>query len=589
MEEVTAMAVEHPIRYRIGHLGLPSSLEPWKWIEEVQWSTENVARLKALGFNMIQLNVAWGSRPGDEPLNLEDVVALTPEQAARYPQPVPLRSSTDAGRQEQRRADLRHRIALCRTAGLRTLFHFGAPYNAHARYGDNPPNCISDPDVAERYALLIRALAAEFPGIDDLHLYTYDQDAWLCSEFGDCSRCAGVPLPDRLVPFLNRLASEWHAANPSGRLWWEPWELSAGQSLACIERVNPEGFGLAMHVNAGECMATIVADRWFRNMASVAAARGIPVVGEYFLGAASEETEPLSGLAHPLAILRGLKTLASVPGLAGVKEYYGLAPQKEDPNLRMTALFFEDASIAEEDALARLAEPYGVTAGDIQRFWHLTSEGMELFPWEVSWFIRQVGRSAVDHSLAAAFLHGQQCSTPSWEATRHAVFMKVDDRQPHPWMLEDVQVRCELAAARWREAEHLGGHIAGAVPPALRDAFAANLRDLAALRRRAMAYAYHIRETNLATVLRRHSNARDTGATAMARVSSELLDVLRADRENWREEVGARTGLPGTSDTWPEMDEAIELLQQDPGAFLDRFLLETPILLSKGMFSLTSR
>jgi hypothetical protein len=75
----------------------------------------------------------------------------------------------------------------------------------------------------------------------------------------------------------------------------------------------------------------------------------------------------------------------------------------------------------------------------------------------------------------------------------------------------------------------------------------------------------------------------------IGRVTAELLDVLRADRENWREEVAGDTGLPGTSDTWPEIDEAIDLLEQDRGAFLDRFLLETPIQLSKGMFSLTSR
>ncbi len=48
-------------------------------------------RLQALGFNTIQLNVAWGSRPGDEPLNLEGVVALDPEQDRQYPQVVPLR------------------------------------------------------------------------------------------------------------------------------------------------------------------------------------------------------------------------------------------------------------------------------------------------------------------------------------------------------------------------------------------------------------------------------------------------------------------------------------------------------------------
>ena len=40
------------------------------------------------------------------------------------------------------------------------------------------------------------------------------------------------------------------------------------------------------------------------------------------------------------------------------------------------------------------------------RFWRLTSQGMELFPWETTWYIREIGRSRVDHSLSAATLRG---------------------------------------------------------------------------------------------------------------------------------------------------------------------------------------
>lgn len=48
--------------YRVGHLGTPGSWEPWSWTTRVEWSAENVARLAELGFNTIQLNVAWGGR-----------------------------------------------------------------------------------------------------------------------------------------------------------------------------------------------------------------------------------------------------------------------------------------------------------------------------------------------------------------------------------------------------------------------------------------------------------------------------------------------------------------------------------------------
>ena len=256
--------MDNPLRYKVGFLGIPYSVESEMHVP-VAWNEENIGKLKQLGFNMVQVNVAWGSRPGDEALNIEDIVELPPDMQVLYPQTVPLRSKPSPERREKRRADLHHRIELCHKAGLRTMFHFGTPYNAHSRYGDNPPNCISDPKVTQRYVLLLEAFAREFPGVDDILVYTYDQDAWLCSEFGQCPLCAGVPLHKRLVPFLDQLSAAWQRLSPQGRFWWEPWELSAGQSLECVEQVNPVGFGLMLHCNTAEVMATFSVDRWFKN------------------------------------------------------------------------------------------------------------------------------------------------------------------------------------------------------------------------------------------------------------------------------------------------------------------------------------
>jgi len=52
------------LQYCVGFLGCPPR-------PDVPWTRQNLARLKELGFNTIQLNIAWGYRPGDEPLNLE--------------------------------------------------------------------------------------------------------------------------------------------------------------------------------------------------------------------------------------------------------------------------------------------------------------------------------------------------------------------------------------------------------------------------------------------------------------------------------------------------------------------------------------
>jgi hypothetical protein len=97
----------------------------------------------------------------------------------------------------------------------------------------------------------------------------------------------------------------------------------------CVEHVNPSGFGLMVHSNIAEVMSTLPVDRWLKNTAALAQERGIPVVVEYFLGAGSEELEPFVHLAHPLVILCALRAIAAVPGVVGIKEYYGLAPDRE--------------------------------------------------------------------------------------------------------------------------------------------------------------------------------------------------------------------------------------------------------------------
>ena len=334
--------------YKVGFLGNPSSSVPFEMTVPVPWTTETVGQLKTLGFNTIQINVAWGPRPADEVLNIEDVVQLTPDQERQYPQVVPLRSKPGAEARESRRAELRRRIALCQAGrashslSFRRLLTMLMPGTAMDRpiaswttKSRGGTNCCS------------KRLRSDFPGVDDLLVYTYDQDAWLCSEFGPCPRCLGIPLHERLVPFLNRLTARWNASRPRGRLWWEPWELSAGQALACTENIEPHGFGLSLHCNIAEVIGTMPVDRWLKNNAALAQKRGIPVIVEYWLGGPSEELETYFHLAHPLVTLRGLKTIASVPGVVGIKEYYGLNPTVEDPNLRMTGLFFHNPAIAE--------------------------------------------------------------------------------------------------------------------------------------------------------------------------------------------------------------------------------------------------
>lgn len=180
------------------------------------WTAETLGRLADLGFNAIQLNIAWGCRPGDEPLNLEDVVDYPAPPAAGTSR-LPPRSGCEPAQIERRRADLRDRIDLCRRIGLRTLFHFGAPYNMHARFGDSPPNCLSDPALRSYYAKLLELFCEQFPGVDDLLLYTYDQDARTLG-CAASSATAGAAVAYHWTSALPFSSTNWPALGPVSAL-----------------------------------------------------------------------------------------------------------------------------------------------------------------------------------------------------------------------------------------------------------------------------------------------------------------------------------------------------------------------------------
>lgn len=564
----------HPFRDRVAVLGFPDSLERYHAHAPAPWSAASLVRLKELGFTAVQLNLAWGARPDDEPLNLEDLVGEPPE--------IPLNCRPGSEARDRRRALTRERLALARAAGLRTLFHFGAPYNRHAHYGDTPPNCILDPSVHDRYESLIRAFAADFPGVDDLLVYTYDQDAWLCGEFGGCPRCNGVPLHERLPSFLDRLRRTWLDINPAGRLWWEPWELSSGQLHACLERITVQGIGLALHANVAECMAMEVADPWLVRTCRQAGSRGLPVWVEWFLGGLSEEVEPLAHLAHPLVIWRGLTKLAQVPGISGLKEYYGLLPERSgDANLAATALFLNEPDLNETAVLARLAAPYRQASAAVAEAWRLASDMMERHPWDCSWLGREIGRADTDHALSAAVLKPFFPPTPNAHSTRLTVFQRSEDTAAQPWQMEDIGLRCQQAADLGRQAlTHLEKALAIA-PATLRPELTAWQGDLRRLIRRTQSYAYHLRATCLAIACRRRLK---DGLPLPPEHRDELRAVLQASRDNHaaacREEDRAQP--------WEAMDAALADLERDPAAFLHRWLQTGAGERRRNPFSLTS-
>jgi len=554
------------LKYRVGILGCPS-------MPDVKWNKENLSRLKDMGFNTVQLNIAWLCRPADEPLNLEDVIVLTDEKRLGNKQTTPFYPDQDLKRIEQRRSNLRHRIQISKELGLRTLFHFGAPFNPHCYDGSTPTNCLLDGRTMQTYVYLLKKFAQEFPGVDDVLIYTYDQDAWLCSEFGDCVNCAGIPLHKRVVPFINTLGKTCNEINPNGQLWWEPWELSSGQILKSIETLDEKSVGLSVHSNIAEVQATMPVDRWLKNVCTLAGQKNIPIIVEHWLGAASEELEPYVHLSHPQVVLRALRTIFSLHNICGIKEYYGLIPNKIDTNLRATSLFFADPCISEKDALAELSKSYAAASTEIIEFWRLCSEGMELFPWDVSWFIREIGKSDPVHSMSAAMIRGQQAHTPSWESGRRSIFMKCDDNEVDPWALEDVQLRCELSAQRIEAALKLGQNIAKSVPLNTAATFNEELKELRGLLKRIRAYAFHLRETNLANCMRKALE--DDRIESLQFIVQEMFEILKVDQTNQGQEE--------------PIGSAIKLLKENVQAFLEEYFQIETDKRSKGIFSLTSR
>ena len=200
-------------KYFVGIVGNPS-------VPDISWSDEELEQIKALGVNVVQLSIAWGGKPSNEVLNLEDLDA-------------------------EQRAKFAFRIQQAKKHGLKTLAHFGIPRMLN--YSPVRPACIMDVAVQKKYEALLGEFMTSFPEVDDVLVYTFDQQAWLCSEFGPCPRCSGLPLDERLPSFLNLLNETMQKSGRNTTLWWKPWELSKGQVVAILDKVKPAHFGLALN------------------------------------------------------------------------------------------------------------------------------------------------------------------------------------------------------------------------------------------------------------------------------------------------------------------------------------------------------
>lgn len=405
-----------PFEYVIGIVGHPTT-------PDIGWTNEQLSQLKDIGITTLQLSIAWASRPAEEVLNLEHLD--DPVNAKEW----------------------RRRIAQAQKFGFRTLAHFGIPVGPQ----EDRTTCILDPKVLNNYAVRLRSFFKTFPEVDDVLVYTYDQHAWLCSEFGECPRCHGIPLHERVVPFLEGLVDAVQEGKPGARFWWEPWELSAGQTLAVTEQIRPNHFGLILHHTIAEVQFVNTTDLWFRNLARLAQQRGIPVIGEGFFGGSGEDVAPLTHVSCPRLVYQQMDALRRVEGVVGIKEYYGLVPGHFSANIALFRACLRSPNAPLASLLNPIAAEYGNLAAPLLlEAWEAVAQAMEYFPWDASWLLRRIfdgTRSGDCHAVT-----GASWMTPSWQSNRRGFYMVTDEKEQHPWLREDVGLRARMASQFFERA-----------------------------------------------------------------------------------------------------------------------------------------
>jgi hypothetical protein len=555
-----------PPNIRIAILGDPA--------HQVAWTDEAMEKLKAIGFNTVQLNIAWGSRPFGEALDLVDVVTVPGESEL---------PGTAA-----RRAEIKRRAVLAKRHGLRLLFHFGSPYMDRNPYSGDVPRIpyhvddttfdswydVLNPKVRDHEVALLRELRRQFPEVDDILVYTYDQDAWETPEFQYNKFSYGIPLSDRLPGYLAALHQTWtEGRSGNARMWWEPWELSAGQVYTILPKLPRSDFGLIIHSNIAEAQLALPVDGWFRITARMCRGLGLPVVAESFFASASEEIEPLS-IPSPRLVDEEYAAFLGVPGIVGIKEYYGINTPVRDFDIDLLQARLKNPSRSTIELERDITARFGSAQPDVLAFLDLLSDARQTYPWDASWFAREIGRASTDHGWSAATIRGMSADTPSWESTRHARFMKTDAAQPHFWMLEDVELRCKLAADTLDKARDLGARIIAELPDARDKAQFQQIQgDLDVFRRVSRSYALHLRETNIAQMLRQDLAASRPMTPALVEELHGLLDADVANQHGSGRVVEMR-----------------RLYAESPEDFIRRYLIPTDSTQGeRGMFTLTTR
>ena len=586
---------------------------------------EQLASLKALGVNTLFVNLAW-SRPWMDAVTLEEV-----HVSPSFPW------LSDPARATANAARLRQSTDAMVEAGLRPFFLFGCP--AQINLGSLPPKaqaiaailigqpasriapgvavaCIQSPAIRQLYRELLAQHFALFPETEGILFYTVDELAEVCYEQDDCPACHGVPLHERLPDFLNQLRAVLDELKPGVEMWWEPWEFTAAQTYAVAERLDPR-ITLSLHSSIHEVYYVNQPDLWLRHLCRLAADRGTGVIVELFLSGTGEDLGPVPSYPCPRLVIEQLRSVAELPGVVGIKEYFGTVAEHISVNEQAWREFLRQPEASDGEILAGLAAEFGdvypaqqdreersrafrrsvastakpaeasrpsehsvLDGAALLTAWEEAARAVEVYPWDVSWRLRHYNSVRYDQPLGQGYWSRSftaslptPWTTPSWESSRGAAYIiSLTTAVVTTRLIEETGQRLERCVAHLdRALVHLQR------VRSLRSAELARQIDSVRLfRHLTLSRLYHLRASQLAAVMR--------VAPSLA-LSADLEVCLRADLCNARDLLdlvisGGYRGfdMPAFEKTVAHMAAELERYAHEPAEWLQIHLADLAII-----------
>jgi hypothetical protein len=550
---------------------------------------EQLASLKTLGVNTLFVNLAW-SRPWMDAVTLEEV-----HVSPTYPWlSDPARVAANAPR-------LRQRTDAVVASGLRPFFLFGCP--AQINLGSLPPEvqaiaasligqrtsriapglsvaCIQSPAVRQLYRELLAQHFTLFPETEGILFYTVDELAEVCDEQDDCPACHGMPLHERLPGFLNFLREVLDELKPGVEMWWEPWEFSTAQTYAVAERLDPR-ITLSLHSSIHEVYYVNQPDLWLRHLCRLAADRGTGVIVELFLSGTGEDLGPLPSYPCPRLVIEQLRSVAELPGVVGIKEYFGTVAEHISVNELAWRFFLHRPKAGDADILLPLAAEFGDEAAPgLPAAWEEAARAVEVYPWDVSWRLRHYNSVRYDQQLGQGYWSRSftaslptPWTTPSWESSRGAAYIvSLATAVVTPRLIEETGQRLERCVGHLdRAISHLA-----AIGTASSTELTRQIDSLRIFRHLTLSRVYHLRASQFATLIRQEAQANSSEGPA-----AELGAYLRADLENARHlldlvKTGGYQGfdVPTFESTVRYMAAETELYANRPAEWIQTHLVD---------------